>query len=122
MGVIVLDEAAVTEHLPMAECIDAMEQVLGALARGEAQNLEYGSEIAENQLRHFLQVDGEFVRPQFHHQQRLRQDRNIGKIVDWITRNPECVRPDGAARPDVDCVCVQHDSTRKIIGNPGGFF
>jgi ornithine cyclodeaminase len=37
VGVIVLDEAAVTEHLPMAECIDAMERVLGALARGEAQ-------------------------------------------------------------------------------------
>ena len=37
VGVIVLDEAAVTEHLPMAECIDAMESVLGALARGEAQ-------------------------------------------------------------------------------------
>jgi ornithine cyclodeaminase/alanine dehydrogenase-like protein (mu-crystallin family) len=37
LGVIVLGEREVTEHLPMAECIDAMEHVLGALARGEAQ-------------------------------------------------------------------------------------
>jgi ornithine cyclodeaminase/alanine dehydrogenase-like protein (mu-crystallin family) len=37
LGVIVLGEREVAEHLPMAECIDAMEQVLGALARGEAQ-------------------------------------------------------------------------------------
>jgi ornithine cyclodeaminase/alanine dehydrogenase-like protein (mu-crystallin family) len=37
LGVIVLGERDVAEHLPMAECIDAMEHVLGALARGEAQ-------------------------------------------------------------------------------------
>ena len=37
MSVLILGEAEVTEHLPMAECIDAMEQALGALARGEAQ-------------------------------------------------------------------------------------
>jgi len=37
VSVLFLGEAEVTEHLPMAECIDAMEQVLGALARGEAQ-------------------------------------------------------------------------------------
>jgi ornithine cyclodeaminase len=37
VSVLILGEKAVTEHLPMAECIDAMEHVLGALARGEAQ-------------------------------------------------------------------------------------
>lgn len=37
MSVLILSEAEVTEHLPMDECIDAMEQALGALARGEAQ-------------------------------------------------------------------------------------
>jgi ornithine cyclodeaminase/alanine dehydrogenase-like protein (mu-crystallin family) len=37
MSVLILGEEEVTEHLPMQGCIDAMEQVLGALARGEAQ-------------------------------------------------------------------------------------
>jgi len=37
VSVLILGEAEVTEHLPMADCIDAMEQALGALARGEAQ-------------------------------------------------------------------------------------
>jgi ornithine cyclodeaminase/alanine dehydrogenase-like protein (mu-crystallin family) len=36
MSAIILSEAEVTEHLTMPECIEAMEQVLGALARGEA--------------------------------------------------------------------------------------
>jgi len=35
MTTLVLDELAVTEHLPMAECIEAMAGALGALARGE---------------------------------------------------------------------------------------
>jgi ornithine cyclodeaminase/alanine dehydrogenase-like protein (mu-crystallin family) len=37
MGAIILSEAEVTQHLTMPECIDAMEQVLGVLARGEAE-------------------------------------------------------------------------------------
>jgi len=37
MGALVLSEADVIEHLPMAECIEAMEAVLIARARGEAQ-------------------------------------------------------------------------------------
>jgi ornithine cyclodeaminase/alanine dehydrogenase-like protein (mu-crystallin family) len=37
VGVIVLGEAEVHEHLAMDECIEAMGAVLGALARGEAE-------------------------------------------------------------------------------------
>src|ERR1700736_833696 len=37
MGALILSEAEVTQHLTMPECIDAMEQVLGVLARGEAE-------------------------------------------------------------------------------------
>jgi ornithine cyclodeaminase len=37
MGALILSEAEVAEHLPMAECIAAMERVLSARARGEAQ-------------------------------------------------------------------------------------
>jgi len=37
MAALILSEAEVTEHLPMAECIDAMAAVLAARARGEAQ-------------------------------------------------------------------------------------
>ena len=37
MGVIILSEADVHQHLRMPECIDAMGRVLGALSRGEAQ-------------------------------------------------------------------------------------
>ncbi len=36
MGVIVLGESEVTEHLAMGECIEAMGQALGSLARGES--------------------------------------------------------------------------------------
>ena len=36
MSALILDEAQVTEHLPMAECIEAMAAVLAARARGEA--------------------------------------------------------------------------------------
>ncbi len=37
MSVLILSEDEVAEFLPMAECIEAMAAVLGALARGEAQ-------------------------------------------------------------------------------------
>jgi ornithine cyclodeaminase len=37
MGALILSEAEVAEHLPMADCIWAMERVLTARARGEAQ-------------------------------------------------------------------------------------
>ena len=37
MAALVLSEAEVVEHLPMADCIEAMEDVLVARARGEAQ-------------------------------------------------------------------------------------
>ena len=37
MGAIILSEAEVTEHLAMPECIEAMAEVLGVLARGEAE-------------------------------------------------------------------------------------
>ena len=37
MAALILSEAEVAEHLPMRECIDAMEAVLAARARGEAQ-------------------------------------------------------------------------------------
>jgi ornithine cyclodeaminase/alanine dehydrogenase-like protein (mu-crystallin family) len=37
MAALVLSEAEVIEHLPMAECIEAMQEVLIARARGEAQ-------------------------------------------------------------------------------------
>lgn len=37
MGALILSQAEVAEHLPMAECIEAMERVLAARARGEAQ-------------------------------------------------------------------------------------
>ena len=37
MSVIVLSEAEVSEHLGMSKCIEAMEQALGGLARGESQ-------------------------------------------------------------------------------------
>lgn len=36
MSALILDEAQVTEHLPMAQCIEAMAAVLAARARGEA--------------------------------------------------------------------------------------
>jgi ornithine cyclodeaminase len=37
MGALILSEAEVTEHLAMRECIEAMAEVLGVLARGEAE-------------------------------------------------------------------------------------
>jgi ornithine cyclodeaminase/alanine dehydrogenase-like protein (mu-crystallin family) len=37
MGAIILSEAEVTEHLTMPECIEAMAEVLGVLARAEAE-------------------------------------------------------------------------------------
>ena len=37
MGALILSEAEVTEHLAMADCIEAMGDVLGVLARGEAE-------------------------------------------------------------------------------------
>jgi ornithine cyclodeaminase len=37
MSALVLGEAQVVEHLPMADCIEAMERVLAARARGEAE-------------------------------------------------------------------------------------
>jgi ornithine cyclodeaminase len=37
VSALILSEAEVTEHLDMGECIEAMGQALGALARGEAE-------------------------------------------------------------------------------------
>jgi ornithine cyclodeaminase/alanine dehydrogenase-like protein (mu-crystallin family) len=37
MGAIILSEAEVTEHLTMPECIEAMAEVLGVLARAQAE-------------------------------------------------------------------------------------
>src|ERR1700676_225646 len=37
MGAIILSEAEVTEHLAMDECIEAMAEILGVLARGGAE-------------------------------------------------------------------------------------
>ncbi|MGH2850153.1 MAG: ornithine cyclodeaminase family protein, partial [Solirubrobacteraceae bacterium] len=37
MSALVLGEAQVVQHLPMADCIEAMERVLAARARGEAE-------------------------------------------------------------------------------------